>query len=221
MSMKDWAKREIEIACGGKEDECTYYRECCKSALKAYDTLCEDGHSGMSIQVTRQILNRLILGKPLTPIRDTDDIWNTSYYNKDKKTKNYQCKRMSSLFKRVSEDGKVTYSDHDRAYGFNVDSPNCTFSSGRVTAIVDELYPITMPYYPSDKAYGVAVEDFLVDPDNGDFDTMGLLYLIKPNGEREEINKFYHETKEGFKEISKSVYDELKRMAKAGAMKGE
>lgn len=35
----------------------------------------EDGHSGMSIGITKNILNRLIAGKPLTPIVDTEDIW--------------------------------------------------------------------------------------------------------------------------------------------------
>lgn len=219
MNMKDWAKREVEIACkdqGGDEDDsfCGYYKQCCESALRAYDSLAKDDHSGMSIQVTKQILNRLIEHKPLTAIVDEDsDIWTMAYYNKEEKCNVYQCGRMSSLFKSVYDDGRVTYSDVDRAYGFNPENPEAIFGSGRVTNIVDERYPITMPYYPPDKRYAVAVEEFLVDPDNGDFDTMGILYMIKPDDEREEINKFYHETKEGFKEISKDLYNGFKKMA--------
>lgn len=224
MSMSDWAKREIKIACKGSEGDKSfdgYYKSCCESALKAFESLTKDGHSGMSIQVTKEILNRLIDGKPLTPIREEDgDIWEHTWYNKDKKCKEYQCKRMSSLFKSVYDDGTVEYSDVDRAYGFSPENPNATFSSGRVTKAVNDRYPITLPYYPSTKRYGVAIEDFLVDPDNGDFDTIGVLYIIKPDGEKEEVGEYYHETKDGFKPISKQVYDEFKRMAEA-RVKGE
>ena len=80
MGMKEWAKREVQIACkrenpDRKEGEWDYGCACYESALKAFNSLMEDGHSGMSIGFTIQILNRLIAGKPLTPIEDTDDIW--------------------------------------------------------------------------------------------------------------------------------------------------
>lgn len=80
MSMKEWAKREVELACkhenpDRKEGEFDYGCACYESALKALTSLMEDEHSGFSINLTKQILNRLIDGKPLTPIEDTDDIW--------------------------------------------------------------------------------------------------------------------------------------------------
>lgn len=75
MSMMDWAKREVEIASkrerGDKpESEWDYGCACYDSALKAFESLCGDGHSGFSIGITKGILNRLIEGKPLTPIED-------------------------------------------------------------------------------------------------------------------------------------------------------
>ena len=79
MSMKDWAEREVEIACRRENPdrgEFDYGCACYESALKAYKSLVEDGHSGFSIVLTKHILNRLIDCKPLTPIEDTDDIWN-------------------------------------------------------------------------------------------------------------------------------------------------
>ena len=84
MSMSEWAKKEVEIACkmenpnieldeNGMPKEFDYGCSCYGSALKAFKSLCEDGHSGMSIGFTKQILNRLIDGKPLTPIEDAEE----------------------------------------------------------------------------------------------------------------------------------------------------
>lgn len=78
MNMRDWAKREIEIATKREDadnDELDYRRACFESAYKAFECLLEDDHSGMSIKVTQSILNRLINHKVLTPIEDTPDIW--------------------------------------------------------------------------------------------------------------------------------------------------
>lgn len=65
MSMMEWAKREVEIASkrerGDKpESEWDYGCACYDSALKAFESLCGDGHSGFSIGITKGILNRLI-----------------------------------------------------------------------------------------------------------------------------------------------------------------
>src|SRR5574343_405546 len=116
MSMLEWAKKEVELAKiieakDLKEGEFDYDGACYDSALKAFRSLIEDGHSGMSIKITKRILNRLIDGSPLTPIEDREDIWNEITRNKkDKENERivYQCSRMSSLFKYVYENGKVT-----------------------------------------------------------------------------------------------------------------
>jgi hypothetical protein len=69
-----------------------------------------------------------------------------------------------------------------------------------------ELYPITMPYMPSDRAYKVYTEDFLTDPKNGDYDTVGILYVITPSMEKVEINRYFKEAPNGFAEIDESEY---------------
>ena len=112
-----WAENEIGLACeheksgddgnGFSEYGCACYR----SALKAFDSLMEDGHSGMSIGITKNILNRLIAGKPLTPIVDTEDIWSNHVSFEKNGEKSIQCKRMSSLFKHIKADGSVSYND--------------------------------------------------------------------------------------------------------------
>lgn len=222
-NMLDWAKREVAIACGKenpnkKDREFDYDCACYKSALKAFKTLCDDGHSGLSIKITQSILNRLINGQPLTPIEDTDDVWEKVAQDKDMDYLIYRCKRMSSLFKHVYTDGTVKYSDNNRSYCVNINSPNDTYSSGLVRRIIDAMFPIAMPYMPG-TPIKVYCEDFLTDKKNGDFDTVGVFYALKTeNGEKKkiEINRFFREPKDneklicGWVEISKEEYMQRK-----------
>ena len=174
-------------------------------------SLLEDEHSGFSIMVTKNILNRLIEGKPLTPIEDTEDVWN-DISDRGEKTI-YQCSRMSSLFKYVYEDGKIIYRDVDRVICFNVNDPDISYSNGTISKVIDEMFPITMPYYPIGNIK-VYCEEFLTDERNGDFDTLGILYGIKPTGERFEINRYFKEEKDGFVEIDRKEYLTRMEMSK-------
>lgn len=208
-----WAEREIELLKEqnkpDKEDEFDYVGECCNSALRAYKSLLDDGHSGMSIAVTKEILNRLINDKPLTPIEDTDDMWNKLDFGSEHDE--YVCKRMHGLFKNVYSDGRVKYNDVNRVVGVNINNPDAVFSSNSTRNIVNELYPITFPYMPPNKPYKVYTEDFLYDKNNGDFDTEGFFYLITPEGKRVEINKFYHYPARGEKrKLTKEKYEQMK-----------
>lgn len=171
----------------------------------------EDGHSGFSIGLTKQILNRLIDGKPLTPIEDTDDIWNelSRFCDGNDKYTSYQCTRMSSLFKYVYSDGTVKYKDIDSCYKIDINNPQATYHSGLVQRIIDEMFPITMPYFPGNPIK-VYCEDFLTDRKNGDFDTVGIFYAIKPDGEKVEINRFFKESEDGWDEIDEVEYNERK-----------
>lgn len=213
MSMTEWAKREVEIACerekpDRKEGEWDYGCACYESALKAFNSLMEDGHSGMSICFTKQILNRLIDAKPLTPIEDTPDIWNdrSRWGDTDAGKKEYQCKRMSSLFKTEYEDGTVEYHDIGRFSCVNIDNPNVSYHNGFVIRMMEKIFPIVMPYIPEDKPYRVYREEILTDQKNGDYDTMAILYVIKPDGEKVEINRYFKESETGFTEIDEEEW---------------
>lgn len=77
-NMELWAEEEIRIACkrergNTSENEWDYGVACYESALKAFRSLAEDGHSGMSIGITLDILNKLVKGQALMPIDDVDD----------------------------------------------------------------------------------------------------------------------------------------------------
>lgn len=217
-NMPSWAEREIEIACAHenpnrKPGEWDYGCACYESALKAYNSLLEDGHSIFTIGMTKHILNRLIEGKPLTPIEDTDDVWNdiSRFCGGNDPYKSYQCKRMGSLFKYVYDDGRVEYKDVDRFCCYNNSEDGASYHSGLVDKVMYEKFPITMPYYPRD-AIKVVCEDYLTDSKNGDFDTVGILYVIKPDGERVEINRYFKEGGDDFIEIAFCEYEMRRKM---------
>lgn len=211
MSMTEWAENEVKIACEREraeskipEGEWDYGCSCYESALKAYKCLMEDGHSGMSFSITRQILNRLMRGQPLTPIEDTEDIWNEVPWLGKDGSREYQCKRMSSLFKVVCPNGKITYHDNERCYAVYLDNPNVSWHNKLIRDTVDEIFPITMPYIPGEPIK-VVCEEYLVDPKNGDYDTIGVLYAMK-DGEKIEINRFFAERGGEMVEIQESEY---------------
>jgi len=214
--MIEWAENEIRIALaqGNENDDLyEYNKACCESALKAYKSLCGDGHSGMSISIARNILNRLIKHQPLTPIEDTEDVWTEHFgIRKDDNVKTYKCKRMGCFWKDVYPDGTIIYSDNDRAYGVEMNNPECTYHSGLITRIIDEMYPITMPYCPPNQPFKVYAEEFLFDARNGDFDTVHIHYIRTPEGDKVDVNRVFTtpEDGHGWKEITPEELDRLK-----------
>lgn len=213
MSMTNWAENEVRIACEREralsktpEGEWDYGCACYESALKAYKSLMEDGHSGMSISITKNLLVHLIEGKPLTPIEDTEDVWHYVHDREDG-SKVYQCQRMFSLFKQIYPDGRVEYRDTDYCFCVDLNDPNVSYRSSFVNGIMYEMFPITMPYIPPTISYKVICESFLFDKKNGgDFDTTGILYIITPDGERKDIKRYFAETEDGFVEIEEAEY---------------
>lgn len=224
MNMKEWAKREVELACAKErsvsnngEEEWQYGCACYESALKAFDSLCEEGHSGFSIRLTKSILDRLIDGKPLTQIEDTDDVWDdvSDIRSTMRGRFVYQCKRMSSLFKYTYTDGTTEYRDVDRIICVDAHDSDNRWYNGKVCSVIDELMPITMPYMPDSKSIEVYCEEFLTDRKNGDFDTLGILYAIMPDGERMDIYRYFKESYsddgwDGWDEIDELKYNERK-----------
>lgn len=205
MSMSDWARREVEIACkreapDRENGEWDYGCACYESALKAYLSLMEDEHSGMSFSFTAGILKRLLEGKPLTPIEDVPEVWGTGHTYGDDGVMHYQCERMTSLFKNVTADGKVSYCDVERDYCKD-EVTGATYHCGLESRLLDELHPIIMPYSPPVGYWVFTVRECLSDAKNGDFDTKAILTLKAPDGTVERIDRFYAEDGNGWREI--------------------
>ena len=218
--MYDWAEQECRIACKKENpnfnfdsEDFDYGCSCYKSALKAYKSLCEDDHSGASFNFTRIILERLMDEQPLTPITDEDFEGGVSIFSdKDLASRGLkseiQCPRMSSLFRRETLDGKISYIDNNRAYCINIENPFDTYSSAK-DYVVDEFFPITMPYIPEKGKYKVYCQTFLTDKKNGDFDTQAILYFITPDGKRVDVNRYQTEKDGKMVDITKEEYDVL------------
>ena len=213
--MEEWAKREIELACKRERsdkdpNEWDYGAACYESAYKAFKSLMEDEHSGCSIGITMNILNRLVQCKPLTPIEDTPDIWHEVGFVNIGLVKNLQCSRMASFRKDIYPDGTVKYIDSDRVVAYCIDHPTVGWHSVRVVNLIHEMFPITMPYYPENIPYKVYIYQGLTDPNNGDWDTTAVLYVITPDGERVEINRYFDDTDDS-REITKEEYQEREK----------
>lgn len=201
-TMLERAKYEIELAkkkvMEEKDDFNEYLCMCFDAAFEAFEVICKQGHSGMSIGITKDILNKLIDGEPLTAIEDTPDVWSEITYKDEEETTTYQCKRCSALFKNVYKDGTIKYDYNDSAIGVDAITGS-TYGSGLIRYIVDEMFPIKMPFIPpKEKAY-IYTADFLFDKENRNFDTIAVLYIQKGN-DRIEVNRFFRESYEGNKE---------------------
>ena len=223
MKQSEWAKREIEIACKKENPEWDgesfdYGCSCYQSALKAYNSLAEDEHSGCSWNITKNILIRLMNSLPLTPITDEDfdnssDLLPSKVLKEQGFVSQKQCQRMSSLFRHETLDGKVTYSDVNRVYCIDINNEGNTFICSRARKIVDQLYPITMPYKPTVQGYKIYTEDFLTDKKNGDYDTQAYIYMITPSNERIDLNIYEGEVNGKWINLTKEQYEERKKRA--------
>lgn len=130
-----------------------------------------------------------------------------SIIDEDRDYKCFQCPRQSSLFKNVYTDGSVKYIDVDRVICYCNDS-DIPWHNGFITNLIHEMYPITLPYIPECTPYKVCVRELLTDAENGYYDTIHITHVIKPNGEIDQINRYFKESDNSFVEISKDEFNE-------------
>lgn len=210
MSMSDWARNEVELAC--ERGACCKYEY--ESALKAFLSLMEDGHSGASFAFTRNTLNRLMRGKPLTPIEDVPGAWVLISRDELDGAALYLCKRMHSLFKYVYTDGTVKYRDTD--YYCKDLFTGAMYAGGGSWQIVERyMDPIKFPYMPPMEPYILNTLTWLTDRKNGDFDTKAYISCIKPDGTCIDIYEYYGESETGeWKQLTEDEYNERVRLHK-------
>lgn len=210
MNMLEWARREVEIACKKEapdnQGEWDYGIACYRSALKAYEAMIEGEHSGLSWSITREILIRLMKGLPLTPIEDVPESWDDSIAPPDEKGKLFQCIRKTSLFKDIGEDGKASFTDVDRVV-VEEGNTGTRWYSGTAARIVNEKFPITFPYCPSEKPYVVHAYEYLTDRKNGDFDTVWYMRVTDPDGVDHDISRYFADDDAGWREIDRDEFE--------------
>lgn len=209
MTTEQWAKNEVAIAmdkerkAAEKEDGAIgvgYANACYQSALKAYHSMCEDDHSGMSWSITANILIRLLREAPLTAIEEDEDCWSS----KESLTGEDQCLRRFSLFRKKMPDGTYKYHDIDLVCTCYAKKDHfCTCTSRKGDLIAEMFFGplITFPYYPSPDRYQVRMIEFdnLCDENGNE-----ICYVISaksPYGETKSIHDFYAFTAEGAKKL--------------------
>jgi hypothetical protein len=106
MSMREWARREMDIVRIGGED---------RAALEwIIDIFFNTWNSGGAVAAMAPVLSRLIAGKPLSPIVDEPDQWDMV------DPAMYQHRRLSSVFK--------TTGYRERAYDVDAADPHVSIT---------------------------------------------------------------------------------------------
>lgn len=204
--LKEWARYEIDLAkadelfgTDGEGDE--YY----EAAYKAYCYLLDEIKDLKVPGIAKTIFEYLLNENALTPLQDTYTDWTfVDGFNPAAGNKKhpgftiYKHKRRESLFKKVVYDRKtggiedVQYTDIDRCTCVDINR-NQYYNGGIGPAILDKMIPIEFPYNPIGKIK-IFTEDFKVYPDNPtDYDTVGVLYFRKSDGQMVEVKRFFKE----------------------------
>lgn len=211
MTTEQWAKNEVAIAMD-KERKAPdkdgtvgigYVGACYQSALKAYHSMCEDDHSGMSWSITSNILIRLLREVPLTAIEEDEECWS----NKESLTGEEQCLRRFSLFRKKLPDGTYKYHDIDLVCTCYAEKDHfCTCTSRKGELIAEKFFGplIKFPYLPSPDRYQIRMIEFdnLCDEQGNE-----ICYVISaksPKGETKSILNFYAFTAEGSEKLDNS-----------------
>lgn len=209
--LTSWARREVELVCNKESGPFSdYYKACCESALKAYESLIQDNHSGMSWSITRSILMQLMEDKPLSPVTEEDfsviptiqddPAWLASQGLVDI----IPCSRMRGLYKYIYKDGTILYKDINRVSVRDI-STDTYWISGFMSNLVSEMYPVTMPYIG--EKYIANVEENRSISCKGDYDGIAFKTLKHPDGTVEAINRFFIEDAEGnWNEFDENFY---------------
>lgn len=208
MTILEWSKREVEIAINADIDnpnvDIEYNKKLYERVLRAFECLIGDDNY-KSILIGQEILNKLISSQPLSAIYDTPNVWDLIII-RDDATRIYHCNRMSGLVKFVYPNRVVRYSDKERYVFKNIHDGSVT-KSFRLLEIMDEIYPISMPYY-REKQLNVYIDSFSTNREYTDYDIVSLIYLEDNMNNRIEINRHFKKVDDNLIEIDFEEYHE-------------
>jgi len=207
-TMHDWAEREVELVISSlkksikEDDDFKYSKSVYYDALKVFKLLMKQGHSGYSYGAVCLILKKFMAGLPLSPITDNDEEWNHCGFLSIHDVKSvFQNIRRLSLFKEVYKDGIVKYTDNDRIVCID-DETSESYGARAIMDVVDEMFPIEMPYEPSTKKYIVHTNRVEKNNDIG----FEVFYVETPEGNIADINKFFDRHDCTIKEITENEF---------------
>lgn len=187
-----WAKKEIKAfnADCKKSEKFSFLQKRNKTALKLFKVVCKATYGTFTVAPT---FNDLVEGVPLTPITDDNAEWKEVENNK------WQSQRYPSLFKTIKKDGSIVYTDKNRKKWKLGDD-----------RILDDLFPISLPYLPSStKKFYVEVETW--ECLDGKSTVCWIQYVITPEMKYIPINKYYYDVDGERREITKEEFDERRK----------
>lgn len=220
MSLIEWARREVSLIrdIEKRRLECWEFEEvaeCYDAALEAFESLLQPRPMYLDMATTKNILNRLLNYKPLSPIEDIDDEWEDPLVIRElngNRQVRYIHKRMESLNKNINLDGSIDFVDLSQFQFIPYDNSLTLYPCDFLRKIVSKMYPISMPYTPMDGPITVYVKQFLVDRSKKYFDTMQIVYIVEPDGTKRTINRYFMRGKGPWFEIDANRY--IKRLDK-------
>lgn len=189
--------QEVQLALSHDKTMPDLARFVYSSALGAYAAVLQDNHSGSSWKITHSVIHRMLSELALTPVRDEDFV---SLDDEEPATTS----RQYGLFKRLELDGSVTYTDIHRVEGVYLDTGE-HFTSGLVRAVVDEMFPIKLPYYAPGTPYRVYVRTYCdkgYPNDHHDFNREWLSHVVTPSGECVTIDRTWVHGLGGLTEVT-------------------
>lgn len=230
--LMEWARKEIaylmrdDESSIGKSDE--EENQVYMLALQIYDEYIKvvgNFKNPSNTALFGTVFLQLIGGNLLTPIEDNDGDWRVfegfdpAAGNENPGYSIYECVRKPSLLKRVNYDKKsgdiadVKFRDSERSVCIDIDTGS-TYSGGIGEWLLDEMLPITMPYFPTGKIK-IFTEEFKAYPEGEENDTCGVIYFRLPDGQMQEVKRFFkRDAKTGEPvEINFSEYAARKRKA--------
>lgn len=186
-------KRELDLLREKNKD--VYGKKIIDDVEQVMKIIDKQGHSGLSINIFKDILIKAIDGKCQTPLTGEDSEWSEplEYLKGDR-----QNIRVPSLFKK--EDGTII--DNDRVifvdtYG---GANSQWYAGGFITKLIHKKYPIVFPYNCNEVFYVYGKTMYLDENDNdvtnehpGSFNYKTYDYVKLPNGEKVELNITFDE----------------------------
>ena len=159
MSLINHAKREFALL--NSVDEYNRMIEDC--VLEVIEKVANQGHSGLSIEIFKNVLDTLLSYKPLTALTGEDDEWMN--VNEEEEYILYQNIRASNVFKHVYKDGRIECYNIDGIvwYTMEVDEKGEEYKSYFTN--IKSRTPVEFPYYPTTEYKEWIVEAAKVEKD--------------------------------------------------------
>ena len=198
--------KEYERACecGNKAT-----KDALDDAVSMFRVVFSKPKSKQHIVLVKGLLNRITSGLPLTPITMED--FDNTVASLSREEIKHTCARYEGLTATKNPDGNgFTYSDSRRVVFYDqslinqeetssiIDIlHNCANYPSIALKLVDDLFPITLPYMPGEKyeVFGSSYSFKLAI--GGDPDLVEIDFIKTPNGQLVKVDQYYRRTKDG------------------------